>query len=210
MLLVVIPLPSPERTPPVTTTYFVCLNGNRSTHPLGIKARLRRCPGGGCRPPGSGGVLGDARLRATVPVTGVQLRALEARRYQDPQARQAIRIDHNSHIALVQATDDGMRVEFGYTTSYGALGVVKVEGVLGYKGDDAAAAAEQWGKDRTLPQEVAQQVHGAIMSACVPQAVSLAKDIRMPPPIPLPQVRIGKPGEATASSEGPAETPEVG
>ena len=29
------------------------------------------------------------------------------------------------------------------------------------------------------------------MHACVPEAVSIAKDLGLPPPIPLPQVRLG-------------------
>jgi hypothetical protein len=29
------------------------------------------------------------------------------------------------------------------------------------------------------------------MHSCVPEAVSLAKDLGLPPPIPLPQVRLG-------------------
>lgn len=145
-----------------------------------------------------------------VPVVNALLRAVEARKFQEPQANQPIRIDHNSHVSHAQREgDDRMRLEFAYTASYGALGLVKVEGTLWYQGVDAAEAAEQWEKTRNLPVEVAQQVHGAIMAACVPQAVGLAKDLRMPPPIPLPQVRFQKPGEATASAR-PSDAPEIG
>ena len=65
-----------------------------------------------------------------MPVTSIVLKSLEARRYQDLQPNQQVRIDHNSTITLVaKEAADRMRVEFGYTTSYGALGVVKIEGV---------------------------------------------------------------------------------
>lgn len=145
-----------------------------------------------------------------VPVVNAQLRTLEARKYQEAQPNQPIRIDHNSHISHVQReADDRLRLEFAYTTAYGPLGLVKVEGTLWYQGADAGDAVAQWEKTRNLPVEVAQQVHGAIMAACVPQAVGLAKDLRLPPPIPLPQVRFQKPGEATVSTV-PSDAPEIG
>ncbi len=144
-------------------------------------------------------------LAGPVPVVNVVLKAVEARRYQDPQPQQQIRIDHNSNITLAQAEgDDRLRVEFGFTTSYGALGVVKMEGAVAYQAPGAKGAAEEWQKTRNLPQDVAQQVHGAIMTTCLPEAVGLAKGIRLPPPIPIPQVRIQK-GQETASApvDGP-------
>lgn len=147
-----------------------------------------------------------------MPVTGVQLKALEARRFQDAPANTQIRIDHNSTITMVvKDGQDRLRVEFGYTTSYGPLGVVKVEGALFYTDPAAGEAADQWASTRNLPQAVAQQVHSAIMSAAVPEAVGLAKDIRLPPPIPLPQIQFQ--GQAKAGTAAKADSwgsPEVG
>ena len=42
-----------------------------------------------------------------------------------------------------------------------------------------------------MPNQVAGHIHTAVMHACVPEAVSIAKDLGLPPPIPLPQVRLG-------------------
>ena len=147
-----------------------------------------------------------------MPVTAVQLRTLEARRYQDPVANTQIRIDHNSTINLVsREADDRMRVEFGYTTSYGALGVVKVEGWLQFQAPNAGVAADGWATTRNLPPDMAQQVHTAIMSAAVPEAVGLAKDIRLPPPIPLPQIQFqGQPAAAKPPAKDSYGSPEIG
>lgn len=126
-----------------------------------------------------------------MPVTAVNLKSLEARRYQDPTPNTQIRIDHNSTITLVvKEADDRLRIEFGYTTSYGALGVVKVEGALHFQTPDAGAAADGWATTRNLPPEMAQVVHSTIMASAVPEAVGLAKVIRLPPPIPLPQIQF--------------------
>jgi len=148
-------------------------------------------------------------VRRPVPVTQVVLKAIEARRFQDqPQAPVRLRVDHNSHISLVQAdADDRLRVEFQFTTSYGALGVVKTEGTVFVQDPGAKEAAAHWQEQRNLPQEMAQQVHSAILSMCVTEAVGLAKTVRLPPPIPLPQVRVG--GQ-DATAQAPTDSPEIG
>lgn len=148
-----------------------------------------------------------------MPVTAVQLKALEARRFQDAPPNSQIRIDHNSTITMVvKEASDRLRIEFGYTTSYGPLGVVKVEGALIYTDAAAGEAADAWASTRNLPANVAQQVHSAIMSAAVPQAVGLAKDIRLPPPIPLPQIQFqGQQAKAaTPAKPDSYGSPEVG
>ncbi len=147
-----------------------------------------------------------------VPVTRLVLKTVEARRYQDTQANTQIRVDHNSNLSHVRRLgDDEMEVEFGYTTSYGPLGLVKVEGTLALAADGAGVAADEWAKTRNLPPELAQQVHGAIMTACVPEAVGLAKTIRLPPPIPLPQIRFNAQGDAKAGGRpGDQHAPEIG
>lgn len=147
-----------------------------------------------------------------MPVTGITLKAIEARKYQDPVGQVQIRVDHNSTINLVaKEAPDRMRIEFGYTTSYGPLGVVKLEGVMAFTDPNAAAAADGWAETRNLPPEMAQAVHGAIMAACVPEAVGLAKDLRLPSPIPLPQIQFqgaqAAPKPAKPDSYG---SPEVG
>lgn len=144
-------------------------------------------------------------------ITGIQFRSIEARRYQDPTPNAQIRIDHNSSLNMVaRESDDRLRIEFGYTTSYGPLGMVKLEGVMGVQNAGAGALAETWAQTRNLPPELAQAVHSAIMSAAVPEAVGLAKDLRLPPPIPLPQIQFQKPATAGATTKAGEYNPEVG
>ncbi|MES2154745.1 MAG: hypothetical protein V4510_06370 [bacterium] len=147
-----------------------------------------------------------------MPVTNIVFKSLEARRYQDLQPNQQVRIDHNSTITLVaKEAVDRMRVEFGYTTSYGPLGVVKIEGVLSFTDPAAGTAADGWASTRNLPPEMAQQVHSAIMGMAVPEAVGLAKEIRLPPPIPLPQIQFQQPATATAKPvKDSYGSPEIG
>jgi hypothetical protein len=158
-----------------------------------------------------GAVFYGPRLAGRVPVTGIVLRSIEARRFSDPVPNQQIRIDHNSTLTLVaREADDRLRVEFGYTTSYGPLGVIKIEGTLSFADPGAGVAADAWATTRNLPPEMAQQVHSAVMGMAVPEAVGLAKELRLPPPIPLPQIQFqgaAPAGKPKADSFG---SPEVG
>ncbi|KAA0007897.1 MAG: hypothetical protein FE035_00775 [Thermoplasmata archaeon] len=139
-----------------------------------------------------------------MPVKTIRLKAIEARRYVDLKNRpRQIRIDHNSTVTqFIASGANNATVEFQYTTSYGPVGVIRMEGSLVYEDKEARKAADMWGKTKKMPDKVASEIHTAIMHACVPEAVFIAKDLALPPPIPLPQVNIGK-GTKPAPSSGP-------
>ena len=68
-----------------------------------------------------------------------------------------------------------------------------------YENSDAKEIAKEWMAKRKTPDQTASRIHTAVMQSCVPEAVGIAKDLGLPPPIPLPQVRLGsnaKKGEA--------------
>jgi hypothetical protein len=113
-----------------------------------------------------------------------------------------VRIDHNSTVTLFSFNRENRAdVEFEYTASYGSLGVIKLEGSLIYEGSDAKEIANRWGNKRQMPNEVASNIHTAIMHSCVPEAVGIAKDLNLPPPIPLPKVNFGKKKEGKIGPE---------
>lgn len=104
-----------------------------------------------------------------------------------------VRINHNSTITQIhdikikQAT-----IDFQYTASYGPVGMIKLEGSLTYEDDNARKIAIDWKNTRKMPNKIASQIHTVVMHGCVPEAVGIAKDLGLPPPIPLPQVRLGE------------------
>lgn len=127
-------------------------------------------------------------------IKNIQLKSIEARRYIELDERpKQVRIDHNSSIThMSDISENQAKIEFQYTASFGPIGIIKLEGILVYENDDAKKVAKEWNNSRKMPDETASRLHTAIMHASVPQAVGLAKDLGLPPPIPLPQVRLGK------------------
>jgi len=137
-------------------------------------------------------------------IKNVQLKSIEARRYVDRnQKPKQIRIDHNSQVTQIQSrSNNSATIEFQYTASYGAVGMIKIEGSMVYENDDAKKITKEWLDTRKMPNQVASHIHTAVMHACVPEAVGIAKDLGLPPPIPLPQVRLGSnPKQAIAGPE---------
>jgi len=127
-------------------------------------------------------------------IRNVQLKSIEARRYSDLTEKPVqIRIDHNSTITHVAYRESATAtIEFQYTASYGPIGMIKIEGSLVYEHEDAKEVAQQWNETRKMPDQVASYLHTTVMHSCVPEAVGIAKDLGLPPPIPLPQVRMGQ------------------
>ena len=79
-------------------------------------------------------------------IKNVQLKSIEARRFMDrDQKPKQIRIDHNSQVPQIHnQTDNSSTIEFQYTASYGAVGMIKLEGSLLYEGDDAQQITKEW------------------------------------------------------------------
>ncbi len=129
-------------------------------------------------------------------IKNMSLSFIEARRYSRQGKPTNIRIDHNSTVTLFTVIGKGAaQVEFEYTASYGPLGMIKFGGEFVYEGKDAEEVAKKWQETKNMPNEVASQIHTAIMHFCLPEAVMVSRDLRLPPPIPMPQVRFDKEAE---------------
>jgi len=127
-------------------------------------------------------------------IRNINLKTIEARRYIDRNERpRQVRIDHNSTVTNISTKNDNeATIDFQYTASYGPVGMIKLEGSLLYQNDDAKKISTEWNETRKMPNQIASHIHTAVMHSCVPEAVGIAKNLGLPPPIPLPQVRLGK------------------
>jgi len=135
-------------------------------------------------------------------VTRTEITSVEAKRVSAMAKKMNLRIDNNSTITLVALTDeDTARVDFRYTATYTGVGTVGIEGRLTYTGK-AKELHERWSETGNMPDEIASEVHSSIMQACIPVAVLLSREIKLPPPIPIPQIQFAQKQQkkSTASS----------
>jgi hypothetical protein len=124
-------------------------------------------------------------------IKNFELTSIEARRFSKAGEKHAnIRIDHNSSVTLIAQTGENeANVEFRFTANYSGIGVIKIEGRMVFEGD-AKGLYEQWSSSNQMPNNTAMEIHSSIMNNCLPEAMLIARDIRLPPPIPLPKVNI--------------------
>ena len=134
-------------------------------------------------------------------IKSVNLTSIEGRRFSKLNEKiRNVRIDNNSSVTLISEINDSeASIDFRYTANYGGIGMIKIEGTIIFEGD-ASALAQQWGSSSNMPNEIAGEIHTAIMRICVPEAVLISRDIKLPPPFPLPQINIQKKNKREASS----------
>jgi len=127
-------------------------------------------------------------------IVGYEASTIEAKRFSKPGEHVAnIRIDHNSTVTrITKVSDQTASVEFRFTANYTGMGYIKVEGSLLLNGEVDALISE-WKATGSMPSEAANLIHNAIVSNCIPSALLIARDIRLPPPVPLPRINVQKP-----------------
>ncbi len=128
-----------------------------------------------------------------MPIKNFEIRSIDAERYgEKEEARGNLRVDHNSSVTRIRKINNNKNeLNFRFNINYQNMGMIKIEGKILFEGN-YPNLANKWKKENEMPQDVAQQIHSTIISNCIPQAVILAKDLQLPPPIPLPQVNLSE------------------
>jgi hypothetical protein len=128
-------------------------------------------------------------------IKAFELSSVEAKRFAKSTDKPTnLRIDHNSTVTLItEISEREASVDFRFTANYRAVeevvGLIRIEGRIVYEGQ-ARNLVRQWTSTNQMPNEVANEIHTVIMSNCIPEAVMIARDLRLPPPIPMPTVNI--------------------
>ena len=117
---------------------------------------------------------------------------VEAKRFTKAGERVGnnVRVDQNSSITHVTQMGEGTAsIGYRFTVNYTGMGYIKLEGEMGFEGNVEDLVAT-WSKDGNMPPDVANVVHNTIVSTCLPIALLISRDIKLPPPFPLPRVKV--------------------
>jgi hypothetical protein len=142
-------------------------------------------------------------MRYIMPIKVVELTSVDGKRFSHRGEKvRNVRIDTSSTVTLIsEESDSEANIEFRFTASYGGMGVIKVEGSILFEGD-ASNITQSWNKTGNMPDEVASEVHTAIMRTCMPEAVMISRTLKLPPPIPIPPISFGKKKKGKTASSG--------
>jgi hypothetical protein len=134
-------------------------------------------------------------------VRDIEFISVEGRRFtKRKEVPGQVKIDTNSTVTSVtELSAREADVDFRLAISYGSLGMLKLEGRAIFEGD-AAALCREWHDKHSMPTDMANEIHTAILHACIPETVLLARDLGLPPPIPLPKVNIQEQKKGSAPS----------
>lgn len=137
-----------------------------------------------------------------MPVKHFELLSIDGRRFSKFGEKPSnIRVNHNSQVVLInEISNREAGIDFRFTANYVGMGVINIEGKLVYEGD-ASAIVKLWAESRRMPDEVAKEVHGVIINNCIPEAMIIARDIRLPPPIPIQPPKISGKGRPSTGVE---------
>lgn len=118
-----------------------------------------------------------------------------------------IRVDHNSTVTLITETGaTSAQLDFRFSASFrseaAVIGLITIEGQIAWEGD-AKGLVKGRSVGGQMPQEVAQEIHTVIMTNCIPETVLLARELRLPPPIPIPAVQVPGPGVPPKKGRSP-------
>lgn len=115
-------------------------------------------------------------------------------------AKGKINISNNASIKSVEeyplpgkTNQKGLKFTFAFASKYEPnIGEINIEGNVillleAKKGEEVIA---KWEKDKKLPKEVMTPVLNTALTKCNIQALILSRDIGLPPPIPLPKIKV--------------------
>lgn len=130
-----------------------------------------------------------------------ELISIDAKRFSKLGERiPHLRVDQNTAVTNVAPlSDKEVQFDFRFTVNYMGVGMIKIEGRIVWEGE-AKALASQWTQTNQLPNEVFGPVLTAIFANCMPAAVTCARDLALPPPIPPPPFQ-GAPQQKPASKD---------
>jgi len=137
-----------------------------------------------------------------VEIERVELTGVDAKRYQKKADRSlGIRIDQNSIITRMQHLEDDRGVlSFRFTIEYASIGYIHIEGDMYFR-NGAHALIDAWQMNGRIEAVDAGLIHNASVSSCLTTALILSREVKLPPPFPLPRVDLKPPPPPSSGVE---------
>lgn len=130
-------------------------------------------------------------IHYTNVIKDLEINSIEGKRFSPLDARpQELRIDQNLSILDVRRESEYFRIFYKFISTFSTLGNITIEGSILYTGADDLEM--KWKKDKNLPDSAASEIQGAIFTSSIVETIMVARDLRLPPPIPMPNIQKKK------------------
>jgi hypothetical protein len=124
-------------------------------------------------------------------MTRLIINGIEARRFLKANEKiPKVGIKNNSSIINIEKKNGELAIDFVFTAIYNpSIATIKIDGTLFYEEEDAEKILEGWQEDRIINSTAIQNM---IIEKGLMEAVILAKELNVVPPIPLPKIQEHK------------------
>ncbi|MBN1110402.1 MAG: hypothetical protein JXA45_06555 [Methanomassiliicoccales archaeon] len=134
-------------------------------------------------------------------IRSFEITAIEAKRFSKSGERMAnIKVENNSTITQMARGEGGLsHIDFRFTANYTGLGYIKIEGQITVS-EMEEKVLDEWRGTNKLPVDDANTIHNAVVSNCMVTALIVAREIKLPAPLPIPRINVQKKPEARPSN----------
>ena len=119
-------------------------------------------------------------------------------------AKGKINVSNNVSITNIEQTSiplgkekqNVLRFSFEFTSKFDPdIGNIILGGNLLFLEDDKKIKEihTNWKKDKSVPKDIMSGILNTVLSRCNIQALILSQEVNLPPPVPLPKVRVEAP-----------------
>jgi hypothetical protein len=134
-------------------------------------------------------------------IVGFNVTSVKAHSEESRESASEIKINSTPSVLDVEEVKvaemkDVVRVKFAFTTKYEPkIGEINIEGALLWRGEKYKDVLRLWKDGKKLESGAAIEILNAIFRRCLTRVISLAEELRLPPPLQFPKVVAGKPAE---------------
>lgn len=138
-----------------------------------------------------------------MPILGLNLNSINAEVKEIPKGKE-ISINSTPRITNVDKKElnipgfkDVLSVAFDFETRYDPnVGKIKFEGEVLYQTDDVKGIVNKWKKEKRLDDGMTVEILNAVFRKCLSEGVSIANELRLPPPVSFPVVKTKEDAES--------------
>jgi len=121
-----------------------------------------------------------------------EIKGIEGRRYVElaDAKNYKISVSHSTNILGIAKEGDKANIEFSFTTNYLPIGMIRAEGKMLYSGRTEELMTS-WNNNRKIDdKEIANEIMNAPMAFCITTMFMIAKELNLPPPLPMPKLKF--------------------
>ncbi len=133
-----------------------------------------------------------------MPAIGFNINAIDAKVDSTTERKGNVNVNSSPSITSIEKRDvdfplakDVVAINFKFETKYEPkVGWITMEGEVLYTSDNPKEMIAKWKKEKKMEDSVAIEVLNTIFRRCLAKAIEIAAELRLPPPVSFPIVKL--------------------